>query len=384
MTRLLIQNTRLLVPGPFIPHGWLLIEAGRIADLGEGPSPAVEDAEVIDGGGKTALPGFIDVHVHGAVGHDTMDGSPEGLQAMSRFYAAHGVTSFLATTMTQAQQPIMRALEAIAACAGPVENGATILGAHLEGPYINVKMKGAQAAEFVRAADPQEYKPWLDLNVIKQVTVAPEFPENQEFIRECVRRGVNVSIGHTQATYEDVENAIQLGARQTTHTFNAMIGIHHRKPGTAGAALTLDTLTCELIACSAHLHMAIMKLIVRAKDTDKVVFVTDAMMGVGMDEAVYDLGGQQVTVKNRTATLADGSLAGSVITMDQGVRTVMEATGYSLAEVWPMSSANAARQIGLADRKGTLRPGFDADVVLMDEANQVAMTIAAGRIVYQA
>ncbi len=384
MNQILIRNARLLTSDGTWDQGWLLIDGDKIAQMGKGTPPVVEAAQSVEAAGLTALPGFIDVHVHGAVGHDTMDATPDAIQAISKFFASCGVTSFLATTMTGSKQDIERALQTVAACSGPMQDGASVLGVHLEGPYINTKMKGAQIGEYVRRADPAEYLPWLEMNVIKEVTVAPEFPENQTLIKDCAARGVNVSIGHTEATYDDVQKAVSLGARQSTHTFNAMIGIHHRNPGTVGGALSNDQITCELISDTIHVHPAVLKVVVRAKGIDKVVLITDAMMGAGMPDGQYELGGQAVTVKAGTATLANGTLAGSILRMDQGVRNILAATGLSIEDAWPMTSANQARQVGLADRKGKLAVGYDADVVLLDKAANVRTTIAAGRIVYQA
>ncbi|MEP7286000.1 MAG: N-acetylglucosamine-6-phosphate deacetylase [Chloroflexota bacterium] len=383
MTQLLIHNIYPLLNNAQPERGWILIEDARFAQIGTGDAPTFADAEMIDGGGKTALPGFIDLHVHGALGHDTMDATPEGLEAMSHFFATCGVTSLLPTTMTASESSIHRALENIALNTGPVENGATILGAHLEGPYLNINMKGAQDGQHIRRANPAEYAPWLGFDVIRQTTVAPEFMENQVFIRDCAKRGINISIGHTQATYEEVQTAITQGAAQATHTFNAMTGIHHRAPGTAGAVLTLDAITCELVADNVHLHPAIVKLVVRAKGSQGVVLITDAIVGTGMPDGQYQFGGQTVTVGYGMATLSDGTLAGSVLTMDRALRNILKATGLTLAEAWPMTSANAARQIGIADRKGKLTVGLDADLVLLDSENEVDLTIVEGRIVYR-
>ena len=382
MTRLLLHNANL--PANGWECGWILIEDKRIAQIGEGNAPTFDSATILDCGGNTALPGFIDLHVHGAVGRDTMDATPQALQDMARFYASHGVTGFLATTMTASDGNTLHALENAAQCVGPVQDGATVLGVHLEGPYLNVTMKGAQDGQYIRLADPKAYTEWLNLNVIRQVTVAPEFTENQTFIRDCATHGINVSIGHTAATYEDVQRAVSLGARQATHTFNAMTPVHHRKPGTAGAVLSIDEITCELIADTIHVLPALLKLTVRAKGPEGVVLITDAIMGAGMPDGNYELGGQAVTVANNTATLADGTLAGSVLTMDRALRNILAATGLSLAQTWPMTSANAARQIGIADHKGKLEVGYDADIVVLDAANNVRKTIIEGRVCYSA
>jgi N-acetylglucosamine-6-phosphate deacetylase len=379
---LLIHNVWL--PFDTMQHGWLLTEGSRIAGVGTGELPSAESAQRIDGQGGWLLPGFIDVHVHGSAGADTMDATPDALRTMARFFATRGVTGFLATTMTHSRAAITTALENIAACMGAPTGGAALLGAHLEGPYINLKLKGAQDGRYVRTADPAEYAHWLDLNVIRQVTVAPEFPENVAFMRECVKRDIVVSLGHTQATYEQVIEAVNVGARQATHTFNAMTGLHHRQPGTVGGVLASDAITCEVIADLIHVHPAVVKIIVQAKGLDRVVIITDAIRAAGMGDGTSELGGQPVTVRDGKATLADGTLAGSLLTLDQGLRNVIGATQPGL--IAPMAasifSANAARQLGLAQRKGRIAQDFDADLVVLDAQHHVRLTIVAGDVVY--
>lgn len=377
---LLITNGRVATPDGEMT--WLLTDDGQIAAVGVGEPPRTESAERVDMGGGWVLPGFMDMHVHGSVGADTMDATPEALRRMARFFAAHGVTGFLATTVTAPDAATQSALENAAACLGPQPDGAAILGVHLEGPYINVKMKGAQAGEYVRLAHPDEYRRYLDLNVIREVTVAPEFPENHAFIRDCAARGIVVSIGHTAATYEDVVKAIDLGARQATHTFNAMTGVHHRQPGVAGAALTLDALKAEAITDTIHVHPVILNLIVRAKGRHGVIAITDAMSGAGMGDGQFDLGGQAVFVRGERATLADGTLAGSILTMDAGFRNLAAATGLSPADLAPIFSGNAAAQLGLT-RKGHIAPGMDADLTLLTPALDVMGTLVGGRVVYR-
>jgi len=379
--RYLFENVHVIAPDG--SADWLLTDGARIAQIGTGAPPELPDAQRIDGAGGYLAPAFIDLHVHGGDGFDTMDAAPEALRGMARFFAAHGVANFLATTMTASREAITAALRNIAECLGAQPDGATLLGAHLEGPYINVKAKGAQPAEHVRSAAHDEYAEWLALNVIRQVTVAPEFEANVAFMAACAERGILVSIGHTQASYEQALEAVRHGARQTTHTFNAMTGLHHRAPGTVGAALTCDLLTCELIADNHHVHPAVMALLVRAKGARGVVAITDAIRAAGMREGQSELGGQTVYVRDGKATLSDGTLAGSLLTMDAALRNLQAATALSVEALMPIFSANAARQLGLAHRKGSVRVGYDADLVLLDSTLHVQMTFAEGRPIYQ-
>jgi N-acetylglucosamine-6-phosphate deacetylase len=379
--RYLFENVHVIAPDS--GASWLLTDGARIAQLGIGAPPELTDAQRIDGAGGYLAPAFIDMHVHGGNGYDTMDATPEALRGMARFFAAHGVANFLATTVTASREAITAALRNVAECLGAQPDGATLLGAHLEGPYINVKAKGAQPAEQVRSAAPAEYDAWLALDVIRQVTVAPEFEENVAFMAACAARGILISIGHTQASYEQALEAVRHGARQATHTFNAMTGLHHRAPGVVGAALTCDLLTCELIADNHHVHPAVMSLLVRVKGTHGVIAITDAIRAAGMRAGQSELGGQTVYVRDGKATLSDGTLAGSLLTMDAALRNLQAASALSVDALMPIFSANAARQLGLAHRKGSLRVGYDADLVLLDSTLHVQMTFAEGRLIYQ-
>jgi N-acetylglucosamine-6-phosphate deacetylase len=380
---ILIINADLVTPSHVISKGWLLIREGKIAALGAGEQPSIEGAATLDAGGRTLLPGFIDVHVHGGAGCEAMDAEPDGLRKMAAYYAQHGVTSFLATTWTDSHDRIARALEAIAELIGPQPDGATLLGAHVEGPYLNPDRCGAQSTTHIRRAAPDETLPLLDIGGIRLLALAPEYPENHWLIRECVRRGITVSAAHTAANYEQMQAAVQMGVRQTTHTFNAMTGLHHREPGTVGAALTLPELSCELIADTIHVHPAVMQILYAAKGRDGVILITDAIRGAGMPDGDYPIDDRVVHIMNGTARLSDGTLAGSTLTMDRALYNLMQATSKPLAELWPTSSLNAARAIGVSARKGSLEIGKDADLVLVDDEINIQMTIAEGRVVFQ-
>jgi len=373
-----------MTPTAQIERGWLLTRDQSIAAVGWGDPPENTDAQVIDAAGQTLLPGFIDVHVHGGAGTEAMDATRDALCTMAQFYAKHGVTSFLATTWTDSRTRIQAALEAIAAAQGHQPNGATILGAHIEGPYLNPARCGAQSTTYIRRADQEEALAFLDTGVVRLMALAPEYPENHWLIRECVRRGITVSAAHTAATYQDMQAAVTMGLMQGTHTGNAMTGLHHREPGTLGAVLTMPEIRAELIADNIHIHPAVMHLIYLAKGVNGVILITDAIRGAGMPDGEYRLDDRTVTIKDGIVSLPNGTLAGSTLTMDRAVRNFMAATGEPLSAIWQTSSLNAARAIGISARKGSLEAGKDADLVLVDKDINVALTVAEGQIVYQA
>ncbi len=380
---LLIKNAQVMTPAALWARGWLLCRDRKIALMGAGEVPDLNADETIDAAGRMLLPGFIDVHVHGGVGHEVMDAAPDALRALARFYAQNGVTSFLATTWTESREAIMAALEVVAELQGPQPDGAKILGAHLEGPYLNVAKRGAQNPVYFRPADRAEALAFLDLNVIRLATVAPEFEENHWFIRECVRRGITVSAGHTAATYEQMKQAVALGVTHATHTYNAMAGLGHRDPGTVGAVLTMPEINCELIADNIHVHPAPMNILFAAKGPDHVVLITDAVRGAGLGDGEYKIDQRQVIVKDGAVRLPDGTLAGSTLTLNRGLYNLIQATGQPLTTVWKASSLNAARALHIADRKGSLEVGKDADFVLVDEHINVYLTAVEGQVVYR-
>jgi len=381
--RTLITGGTLLTPHTALPNHTLVIEEGRIAALGAGRLAPGAGDRVIEADGRWVVPGFIDVHVHGAVGYDTMDATPAALQQMARFFARHGVTSYLPTTMTAARTDIQAAVQTVASCPQP-EDGAQHLGVHLEGPYLNLDYRGAQHPDHFRSPAPDEYLAWLETGVIRLITLAPELEGAAELVASGRARGVEFAIGHSGASYEQVIEAANWGVRQATHTFNGMLGLHHRTPGTLGGVLTDDRIYCQVIADGVHVHPAMVRLVVRAKGTGRTILITDAMRATGLQDGTYDLGGQEVTVRDGVARIASGSLAGSTLTLDVALRNVMRYAGLALGEALPMVTATPAEALGLAGRKGVLAAGADADVVLLDADLKVVMTLVAGRVVYTA
>src|SRR5215207_3773175 len=384
--QLLIHNARLFTPNQPGRMGWLLANDGQIRSIGFGDVPQFPNGtslQSLDAQGKSLLPGFIDLHAHGAMGHEVMDASPSGLEAMARFYASHGVTSFLATTWTAGREPILKALELVEEMQGPIQNGATLLGVHLEGPYLHPARCGAQDVRLIRRAEKEEALEFLESGVIRLLALAPEFDENLWLIDECVQRGITVSAAHTAATYEQMQIAAQHGVTQSTHTFNAMTGLSHREPGTVGAALTIPQISCELIADNIHVHPAVQKILVDVKTPSGVILITDAIRAAGLPEGEYMLDERSVNIQDGAVRLADGTLAGSILTMERALQNLCSATGRPLTELWPTSSLNAARAIGISSRKGSLEGGKDADLVLLDDSFHVHLTVAQGEIVFR-
>jgi N-acetylglucosamine-6-phosphate deacetylase len=380
---LLIADAEIITPATHWQRGWLLCEDGRIDRMSDGDSPTFDGVNTINAPGLILLPGFIDIHVHGGVGHEVMDAKPHTLWQLAKFYAEHGCTSFLATTWTDTHERILAALQDVAEHVGAQPDGATVLGAHLEGPFLNPEKCGAQNTDHIRRARREEALEFLDIGVIRLLALAPEYDENHWLIRECVQRGILVSAAHTSATYDQIHLAVEMGLKQTTHTFNAMTGLHHREPGTLGAALTMPELRCELIADNIHVHPGAMSLLYRAKGADGVILITDAVRGAGMPDGEYPIDDRVTIVRDGAVRLPDGTLAGSTLTMDKALFNFMQATDRPLAELWKCSSLNAARAIGVSAKKGSIEVGKDADLVLVDASFNVHLTVVEGRVVYR-
>jgi len=341
-----------------------------------------EEIQVIDAKGKYVSPGFIDIHIHGSGGYDIMDATPEALKAISTSIAANGVTSYLPTTMTMDKASIYNAFEAIREAMKLENQGARILGVHMEGPFINEKYKGAQKADNIIEPNYDIIKDYLD--IIKIITLAPEVDEDYSFIKKVKSSSkITLSIGHSDASYEETLQAIENGITHATHTFNAMTPLNHRKPGIVGAIFTSD-ITCELIADMIHTHPAIFNILINAKQKDKIVLITDSMRAGCMKSGSYDLGGQKVMVENGAARLQNGTLAGSVLTLNKGVENMLNHSDLEIYEAVAMGSHIPAKVIHMDNKKGSLEVGLDADIVIFDKAIDVFYTIIEGKIVFQA
>lgn len=338
-----------------------------------------KDAEVIDAEGLYIAPGLIDVHIHGSGGKDAMEGTEEALGTISRTIAKNGVTAFLATTMTMGWDRISCALEQIRDCMTLEMPGAQLIGAHMEGPFINVQFKGAQNSEYVIPQSWELIERYRD--VIKLLTLAPELPGAVEFISMLKENHIVASMGHSAASYDEAVKAIDAGVSHCTHLFNAMTGVHHRNPGVASAALSKD-ITCELIADNIHVHPGLYELVKKAKGVDRITLITDCTEAGGMPDGEYSLGGQPIIVKNGAARLQDGTLAGSVLNLNRALYNFYKNTDCELFEVFRMASMNPAIELGIMDRKGSIAEGKDADFFLMDGDFNVKATYVKGKRVY--
>ncbi|GKV68534.1 hypothetical protein NCCP2716_10320 [Sporosarcina sp. NCCP-2716] len=364
-----------------LDKGDVLIEDGRIVEVGRNLEYKAD--EQVDAAGQYVLPGFIDMHIHGAAGADVMDATPEAIRTMADVLPKEGTTSFLATSMTQAPEAISAAMKNLAAFnSGPGQ--ADMLGVHLEGPFVSSKRAGAQPLQYICPPDADQFDRWQQESggKIKMVTLAPEEPDGMAFIRKLASENVIASLGHTDATVEQMEEAAEAGAKQATHLYNQMSPFHHREPGAIGGALLTDGLSAEIIADFIHSHPKSVELAYRMKGPERLVLITDAMRAKGLEPGEYELGGQPVHVTETDARLTNGALAGSILKMDQAVKNVAELLGLGPVDMAKITSGNAARQLGLT-QKGAIAAGKDADLVVLDDRWNVVRTICGGRTGYE-
>ncbi len=378
-----IVNGRIVAPHAVIRGKVLLYDERVIGIVDPGETP--EGVETLDAKGNYVIPGLVDMHIHGYMGEDASDGSFEGLKTMARGVAKNGVTSFLPTTMTVSYDELRLAFSQIRRAMEESRldswDGAAVVGANAEGPFINITKKGAQAGEHVRPGDPAFLKEFAD--VIRVFTIAPEVEGNLDCIREMARdTSMLISMGHTAANFEQAQAGIEAGVRHVTHLFNAQTGLLHRDPGVVGAALLDSRVSCELIADTFHVHKALFQLVASLKG-EQMVLITDCTRAGGMPDGEYTLGGQPIFVKGIECRLKDGTIAGSVLKLNEAVRNVLANTDLTISQAVNMASLNPARRIGLSASKGSIEAGKDADFAIVDDAIDVQATILGGRVIYQ-
>ncbi len=402
--RLALIGKRLVTPFRILDDAVVLVEGGRIEAIGDKSILSRYKVKAIDVSGHLIAPGFIDLHLHGGGGHDVMEGTLDALETIAETHARGGTTAFLATTLTAPMDEIQTALEAISkACVSEEIAGARILGAHLEGPYLNPKQAGAQNPEYLRIPDPKELENLLKkCPFLKRVTLAPELPGGLESGRLLRAHNVMASIGHSDATYQQVLEAVEAGFSHVTHLFSATSSVRrlkaYRFAGVVEATMLLDSLSTELIADGHHLPPSLIRLAIKTKGTGRVCAVTDAISAAGLGPGEYELGGLPIIVENEVppdyevhppegscvAKLADRSaFAGSVALMNQVLQTLVNLVGLPLTEAIKMVTWTPAHILGISHERGSLAPNMRADIVVLDENLSVKMTMVEGRVVYQ-
>ncbi len=376
---MVLRSQRIATPaGPLA--GEVAIDSGRISAISAASGQATPDA--VELGERWLVPGYIDTHVHGGGGAQCNTTDPDEVAAVARFHTRHGTTALLATTVAAPVDELLGVLGAIARCA---DSEPTVLGAHLEGPFLSPARPGAMEPSVFVAPDPSILERLLGAGrgAVRMMTLAPELPGGLELVRALVGEGVIPSFGHSDASYGEARAAVSAGVHAATHLFNGMRPFHHREPGVLGAALDLPEVSCELICDGVHVDPVALRLVYRAKGPARVRLVTDAMAAAGMSDGRYRLGAATVEVREGVARVAGGeSIAGSTLTMDVAVRNAVRFLELPVPEAVRLASANPAQLLGLGDRKGAVAVGMDADLVVLDEDLLCCRTMVGGEWVY--
>jgi N-acetylglucosamine-6-phosphate deacetylase len=384
----------LVRPDGKIRRGTVTVSGGQIVSLDDGDAPRPDPASPVLRTPPDAFvgPGLIDLHMHGANGSDFMAAEAEGAREITAFAAQHGVTGMLASAVTATGEAISAALRTIAGAiseqaeadrGGQPLAGARLLGAHLEGPYLSQERRGGQDPATIRPASIAEFRQWAALAPLRMITVAPETEGVSELIEfiTATHPEVVIAAGHTNATYEQARSGIDAGIRHFTHFMCGMSGFHHREPGAVGAGLIDSPATVELIADLVHVHPAALLMVATARGAGRVALVTDSVNFCGLPDGSYTKRGRPYRVAGGSVRMPDGTLAGSLLTMNRAVRN-MAGAGVGVAAAWRMASAVPASILGLGDRTGALVPGLDADIAVLDEQFVPHATVIRGHLVY--
>ncbi len=379
MERMLIKNAK-IVSGGKVKEGSVLIEDGIIKKIVE-TTDVMDGTTVYDADGKYLVPGFIDVHTHGAVLVDVNQADEEGFEKISKFFATQGTTSWLASVLTDTKEQTHWSIDQIKNYKSKPRAGAELLGIHLEGPFLAEDYKGAMPLHLLQNPNAELLKEYQEASggLVKYMTISPELPHALDVIEAGTKMGVVMSMGHSGADYDTSMEAVERGIKSSTHTFNAMKLMHQHFPAIAGASLESD-IYCEAICDGRHLHPGVVRLLLKTKGWDKVVAITDSIMAAGLADGKYTLGVNDIMVTDGDAKLMDGvTRAGSTLTMITALHNLMAYTGKSLEDVSPLLSENPAKMMGIFDHKGSIEEGKDADLVLLDQDMAIVETFVGGR-----
>jgi N-acetylglucosamine-6-phosphate deacetylase len=380
----LLKGGKVVLPDGQIDDASVLLANGQVEALGAGLESSA-GAEAWDASGLTLAPGFMDVHVHGGGGFSLITTNRVEIQEYARWAVSHGVTSFVATICADSTEDGIEYVRSVASAVGPIGGGATLLGLNLEGPFVSPDRSGALPPDWIAPSDLPLLGRILAAGegTIRIMTIAPELVGAEAVIKAVLDAGVAVSVGHTDARYDQASAAFESGATHVTHAFNAMRPLHHRDPGPIGAALASPGVTIEVIADGVHLHPATVSLCVRAFGPERVCLVTDAVRPAGLDSGTFRIGGHDAVMDRGSIRLPDGTIAGSAATMDAVVRNLVSWGAVGVVGAVAMASATPARAMGLGDRKGAIAPGYDADIVALDGDLNVVATWVGGALVYE-
>ncbi len=376
---------KIVTPFRVVQNGVIIFEDGVIHELGKASDVKIQDGcEVIDISGYTVTPGFVDLLVHGGGGFGFADANDESIEKVSNYFLRHGSTTTLASLFAKPHQQLLDDLYRIATYIEEHPDS-NIYGIHMEGPYLNIGLKGAMNENYLWEPSVASWEAMWEASkgFIKIMTIAPELPGAIEVMRAAAKKGVVLSIGHSMATYDEIELAIDNGAAHVTHMFNAMKPFHHRDGGVILGALLRNELKIELIADKLHVHPAVMELLLKLKGSSGIILITDSIRAGGMHEGEYEFADQKIYMKDQKAFLPDGTLAGSTLTLNKAIKNLVETANTKLTDAVRMASLNGAKVLNIENRKGILAVGKDADMVVMNDHYEVVMTILNGKIVYQ-
>ena len=369
---------RIMTPEQVLSGSALLVKDGRISGfVSENEIPV--EYEKVSLADSWLLPGFIDVHVHGGGGADAMDGTVDAIRTLANFHLQHGTTALYPTTVTHNRGMLNRVIDAVEKAMQEPDLKRIVLGVHLEGPYLSEARKGAQAGDFIRLPLEEEYAAFFDSPAVKLMTVAPEVDGVKEMIRYGIGKGIRFSAGHSEAEYDIGTLSTTWGMSQVTHLYNAMTGLDRRAPGLSAAALVSKELRAQLICDGVHVHPAMVKLAMKAKGSDGVLLITDSLKGTGEDIEEFYMGNQKVVSGSNAFYLEDGTIAGSKLTMVQAVRNAVKLGGVALQVAVKMATQTPALAMGIESTKGSLTPGRDADLVVLDDRLELKQVWSMGR-----